>query len=234
MNVVLKCVRRLFTKGPRDTARWVRYHHYERYREWALGIETCGFDEWKESLQDSLLHVDEPLSYEAIDAALGALRIRPGEDVLVDYGCGKGRIVTVVIVYLITGAPAERCQPTGCRSDGHRRVHRPAPGPDSVSRAPLLVRLAGNPLSLSLIGRDVCSFAHALCGKAHHMSHRACCWRVVSAVSGSSGKSPLVFTAIARSKGHPLGRHALCQLHERIRRARWPSCTPICLAGRKA
>lgn len=100
LQVVLKGMRRLFAKGPRDTAKWVRYHLHERYREWSLGIDTAGSDEWKASLQNPLLHVYEPLSYEAIDAAFRAVEIRPGEDVLLDYGCGKGRIITVGATHL--------------------------------------------------------------------------------------------------------------------------------------
>lgn len=100
LQLVLKGMRRLFAKGPKDTARWVRYHLHERYREWSLGIDTAGSDEWKASLQNPLLHVYEPLSYEAIDAAFRAVEIRPGEDVLLDYGCGKGRIIIVGATHL--------------------------------------------------------------------------------------------------------------------------------------
>ena len=99
LHVLAKGVRRLFTKGPRDTAGWARYHLYERYREWSLGIETSSCDEWKDSYDDPAYVRYEPLSYECIDGALSSLEIRPGEDAFLDYGCGKGRIITVAATY---------------------------------------------------------------------------------------------------------------------------------------
>lgn len=92
-------IKRVFTKGPWDTARWVRYHLYEGYRERRLGIDTADCDEWADSQDDPSLSVYEPLSYECIDRAMAAVDVRPGRDVLLDYGSGKGRIVTVAATH---------------------------------------------------------------------------------------------------------------------------------------
>ncbi|MBW3539603.1 MAG: class I SAM-dependent methyltransferase [Planctomycetes bacterium] len=99
LGILVKGIRRVFTKGPKDTARWARYHLYEGYREWSLGIETASCDEWKDSYDDPAYIKYEPLSYECIDGAFSSLEIRAGEDVFLDYGCGKGRIVTVAATY---------------------------------------------------------------------------------------------------------------------------------------
>ena len=92
-------IRRVFTKGPIDTVRWAWYHSYERYRERSLGIETEECDAWQDSLDDENYHVYQPLCYSCIDTAFRRLEIRPGKDVFLDYGSGKGRIATVAATH---------------------------------------------------------------------------------------------------------------------------------------
>ena len=99
LTVGVKGIRRLFTKGPVDTARWTWYHIYERYREWSLGIKTNDCEAWVDFFGDSDHHVYEPLCYACIDRALSSLTIRPGQDAFLDYGSGQGRIVTVAATY---------------------------------------------------------------------------------------------------------------------------------------
>ncbi len=86
---------RLFRRGPRHAARWVWHHVYERYREWTLGIDTAGFDQWKGSLANMPCHDYEPMAYSCLERALEPLTIDPERDVLLDYGCGKGRALVV-------------------------------------------------------------------------------------------------------------------------------------------
>ncbi len=66
---------------------------HERYRDWRLGVDTCG------AISSSALGGDascvdyEPVNYKCLDAAMDYLDVRAGEDVFLDYGCGKGRAV---------------------------------------------------------------------------------------------------------------------------------------------
>ena len=99
LQTLAKGLRRVFTKGPIDTARWSWYHVYERFREWRLGIETEECDAWQDSFEDKNYHVYQPLCYSCIDTAILRLDIRPGEDVFLDYGSGKGRIATVAATH---------------------------------------------------------------------------------------------------------------------------------------
>ena len=94
-SFILRGFRRLFTKGPWDTVRWVRYHLCERYREWSLGIDTDEGADAAQRYADPKYVSYEALSYECIDSAFASLAIRRGEDVFLDYGCGKGRVLTV-------------------------------------------------------------------------------------------------------------------------------------------
>jgi len=100
IRIIMKGIRRVFTKGPIDTARWAWYHVYERFRERRLGIETAECKAWQDSFDnESCYHVYQPLFYAGIDKAFSRLDIRPGEDVFLDYGSGKGRIVTVAATH---------------------------------------------------------------------------------------------------------------------------------------
>ncbi len=99
IRIFAKGVRRAFTKGPFDTARWTWYHIYERFREKWLGIDTENCDAWQNSFEDKNYHVYQPLCYSCLDAAFSRLQIRPGKDVFLDYGSGKGRIVTVAATH---------------------------------------------------------------------------------------------------------------------------------------
>ncbi len=103
-NILHKGIQRGFQvlrdKGPLHTINWIQYHLYERYREWSLGIETAGYQGWGGASEDSPdNNVYEPLCYDCLDRALASLNIVPGKEVLLDYGSGKGRIVTVAATH---------------------------------------------------------------------------------------------------------------------------------------
>ncbi len=99
LNMIVKAVcgagRRFVCRGPCHAMRWVCHHVYERYREWILGVDTASFDRWIGSIGHDACHDYEPMSYACIERTLGKLSIRPGRDVFLDYGCGKGRAVIV-------------------------------------------------------------------------------------------------------------------------------------------
>lgn len=94
-KAILGTMRRVHKRGVRHAARWIGHHLYERYRERSLGVETARFDEWKGTAPGDDCHDYEPLSYRCIERGLDLLPVRPHEDVLLDYGCGKGRAVVV-------------------------------------------------------------------------------------------------------------------------------------------
>ena len=99
LTLCAKGIRRVFTKGPFDTAAWARHHAYERFRERWLGVETGDSDAWAGSLSDPALSSYEPISYEILDAALRRLPRSTYRGAFLDYGSGKGRVVTAAAAY---------------------------------------------------------------------------------------------------------------------------------------
>ncbi|MFQ5733588.1 MAG: hypothetical protein ACE5KM_16745 [Planctomycetaceae bacterium] len=99
IRMLVRGIRRVFTKGPIDTARWAWYHVYEGSRERWLGIETIGSGAWADAFENQDCHEYQPLYYAGLDRAFKRLRIRRGKDVFLDYGSGMGRIVTVAATH---------------------------------------------------------------------------------------------------------------------------------------
>ena len=91
-----KMVRR---EGLTGTARYLWYRFGEEWREWRLGIRTTGFIPWHELGPDADCENYEAISYQCLDIALKRLDIDRRRDVLLDYGCGKGRVVVVAATY---------------------------------------------------------------------------------------------------------------------------------------
>ncbi len=97
---VRKGIRILREKGPQDTLKWVHHHLYERYREWYLGIETASYEGWGKAHEYSEKNnVYEPICYDCLDRALASLDVVPDEEVFLDYGAGKGRVVVVAATH---------------------------------------------------------------------------------------------------------------------------------------
>ncbi len=95
-----KGTRMLVEEGPGYTLDWIRYHLYERYREWQLGIETAEYRGWEAANDSSPENsVYEPVCYDCLDRVLTWLDIEPDKEVFLDYGSGKGRVVTVAATY---------------------------------------------------------------------------------------------------------------------------------------
>jgi len=93
LGFVGKVVRRTSDKGLRDTAGWAWFRVNEEYREWRLGVHTKGYIDRSDLGQDETSAHYEPTRYPWVRAVLRHMTIRPGKDVLVDYGAGMGRIV---------------------------------------------------------------------------------------------------------------------------------------------
>ena len=94
----LEVLRRIFSKGLTSTLRRGAFLAYEAYREWRLGIDTGGFIHWHELGADPSAVDYDPIGYRTLDRALRQLDIRPGHDVFLDYGCGKGRAVLTAAI----------------------------------------------------------------------------------------------------------------------------------------
>lgn len=86
-----RLVRRLVSRGLLDTVGRAGFLTYESYREWRLGIDTGGFIH-RHQLTSNPASVDyDPIGYRTLDRALRQVKLIPGQDVFLDYGCGKGR-----------------------------------------------------------------------------------------------------------------------------------------------
>ncbi len=84
-------VRRWYRGGLAHTANWFSYQVSSRYREWKLGVQTGKLDHGF-SVGDDGDHLGyEPIDIRCFETMLDHLQIRPGADVFLDYGCGKGR-----------------------------------------------------------------------------------------------------------------------------------------------
>ncbi len=91
--------RRISENGMKDAAGHVQMRVHEQYRDWKLGIDTCGVIRPTELVDDTACFDYEPSNYDCLEAALGYLSIRDGEDVFLDYGCGKGRALACAVLY---------------------------------------------------------------------------------------------------------------------------------------
>src|SRR5262249_58866445 len=86
-------VSRVRSHGIAYTTRLVRYHLYERFREWYLRIETATHVDPYGSGPEEERRPYEPMTYNYIDPCFAALGVgKSSDDVLLDYGSGQGRI----------------------------------------------------------------------------------------------------------------------------------------------
>ena len=91
INAISKVAWRIQKTGLGDTCRWLGSHISTWRREQVRGIDTRG------KLHPDTRAVDqcngyEPIMYECLDCIFDALEIS-GDDVLIDYGSGKGRVL---------------------------------------------------------------------------------------------------------------------------------------------
>jgi len=92
----LKTIRQLF-QGDRslfDACREMLFLVSEKYHEARLPIDTSGIVELEDlGISDQNAHPYMPVPYPACRQLLSSIPIRPDENVLIDFGCGKGRIL---------------------------------------------------------------------------------------------------------------------------------------------
>ncbi len=90
---------RIRQQGWLRTIAWCKYSLAWRYREWRLGIRTAPWVT-RETLGYATDQCGyEPIDYACLDDALTAVAVRAGEDVFLDYGCGKGRTLVVAAMH---------------------------------------------------------------------------------------------------------------------------------------
>lgn len=91
-SFVNRVVRNLRHNGPGDTARIAWHRIHERFTDWRLGIETRGYIDLE--LGESCNEY-EGTDYQLLHRAFSLLESNSDDVVFLDYGCGKGRTVSV-------------------------------------------------------------------------------------------------------------------------------------------
>ncbi len=82
----------LRTTGPRRSLAYARHLATERYHELRLGIRTAGPVKTEAvARRPGLCKPYAPIAYRSFSAVMREVAIRPGEDVFLDYGAGRGR-----------------------------------------------------------------------------------------------------------------------------------------------
>ena len=99
IDSIRRGIRRVYRKGLWSTLKLAWYIVLERYGEWQLGIETARCREWDDSQPDADRISYAPLSYECLWKMFRSINIDPNKDVFLDYGCGKGRVISVAATY---------------------------------------------------------------------------------------------------------------------------------------
>jgi len=90
-----RLLRRLVSTGPLATFRRARFKIATRINEWRFGLKTESFIAWDE-LSDDPCTVDyEPTTYSALSHVFNREELNPANDVLLDYGCGMGRVLAM-------------------------------------------------------------------------------------------------------------------------------------------
>ncbi len=86
--------------GIRRTLAVIRHNASERYHERRLGIDTSGTVAMEELGIDNPGHGEYgPTPFRDFHAMFSCVPIRPGQDVLIDYGSGKGRALILAASY---------------------------------------------------------------------------------------------------------------------------------------
>ena len=90
---------RLRDRGGWDTAKWTWSQIRWRFREWSLNIETAKREDTCGDDHNGDAEPYVPIPYAQFECVMESLPLRPGEDVFLDYGCGKGRAIVLAGMY---------------------------------------------------------------------------------------------------------------------------------------
>ena len=83
-----KILSRVRGQGMVKTIGWCWYQWTWRYREWRLGIDTAEFSHGFQLQDEGECNGYEPVDYKCFEDIVASIDVRPGQDVLLDYGCG--------------------------------------------------------------------------------------------------------------------------------------------------
>ena len=99
-RTILNYLDMLRRTGLRRTLKVLRHNSSERYHEHRLGIDTAGTIAMAELGIDKPAHREYgPTPFRDFQAMFDRLPIRPGQDVMIDYGSGKGRVLILAAGY---------------------------------------------------------------------------------------------------------------------------------------
>jgi SAM-dependent methyltransferase len=109
-----KSICRISDHGLWDTTKWAWSHVAARYRKWSLNIETESWVDVDKLGYDPECHGYEPITYARFDSVMKEIEVKPGEDVFLDYGCGKGRALVLASVHPFRRAIGVELSPELC------------------------------------------------------------------------------------------------------------------------
>lgn len=94
-----KILQDIHSEGLFEVARWGLRLLYTRYREWRIGIQTCGNVYWDNTEIDPACTNYQPIDYASLDFLFDRQEIQSDRDVFLDYGSGKGRVIAVAATH---------------------------------------------------------------------------------------------------------------------------------------
>ena len=90
--ILNRAIKRLRTEGPIRTLDVAAYHLGELGYDWWYGTRTCGYVTLNElGLNQGHGHDYAPVEADSLRKIISGLKLRPGQDVFIDYGSGMGR-----------------------------------------------------------------------------------------------------------------------------------------------
>jgi hypothetical protein len=99
-SIPVRVLRRLRASGPRRTLSHVGHLLGERFHDARLGIRTTGkVVSFETDRRPGFCKPYAPTAYRSFHAVMREVAVRPGRDVFVDYGAGKGRVVVLAAMY---------------------------------------------------------------------------------------------------------------------------------------
>jgi SAM-dependent methyltransferase len=93
--LAVRIARRVRARGPLGGLRHALHLLSEEYNDRRLGIRTRGPISRAQLGLDPSCKPYAPISYRAFRAVMGLVEVRPGQDVFLDYGAGKGRVLAL-------------------------------------------------------------------------------------------------------------------------------------------
>lgn len=94
MIMLSKFVGKIRQRGLWNCLRYLARQANDRWQEWRLGIRTSDIIHWRELGLDAASESYEPIDYGTFARVMQRVQTGP-DDVLLDYGCGMGRVIVL-------------------------------------------------------------------------------------------------------------------------------------------